>query len=174
MSASVLLYNADGVELMRRVSLHKAWKMIWRGVAQVLEVDEPANDEHLLDIPKSIRLVKYHYAKWKYERTGAVPFSKRGVFIRDNYTCAYCGIQGKNAFYPHKKGDKRARPVVWTVDHVLPKWQKHALTWNNAVSACEDCNQAKGGRSPEEAKMPLLFKPRAVTFEEGFDYTTRM
>lgn len=32
-------------------------------------------------------------------------------------------------------------------------------TWENIVTACEPCNRRKGGRTPEEAGMPLLHKP---------------
>ena len=33
-------------------------------------------------------------------------------------------------------------------------------TWENLVAACKNCNQTKGEKTPEEAKMPLLKKPK--------------
>ena len=35
---------------------------------------------------------------------------------------------------------------------VLWRWD----TWTNVVTACKRCNNAKGGRTPEEANMMLV------------------
>ncbi|MEN9209290.1 MAG: HNH endonuclease, partial [Thermostichus sp. DG02_2_bins_29] len=53
----------------------------------------------------------------------------------------------------------------------LSKGGSHS--WDNVVTACERCNQRKGNRTPEEANMPLLSRPRApihptVAFAEQF------
>ena len=34
-------------------------------------------------------------------------------------------------------------------------------TWTNLVTACRDCNQRKGGHTPEQAGMALLRRPFA-------------
>ena len=46
-----------------------------------------------------------------------------------------------------------------TMDHVLPRSRGGATNWMNAVAAHRDCNRAKGDRTPEEAGMPLLWRP---------------
>lgn len=153
---SVAVYN-PGVdkrgerELLGHVSLHKAMKNIIRGKYRVVkESEDTIGDYH---VPLEVELQRYLYARWKYENKGEVPFSKRGVLRRDNYVCCYCGGYGD------------------TVDHVLPKWEGNAATWNNSVAACFPCNNKKGGRSPEQAGMKRLYQPHTPTFAEAFKWT---
>jgi len=73
-------------------------------------------------------------------------FTERMVlYARDRYLCAYCGDQydGKSL----------------TIDHVVPKSRGGKNTWTNCVTACKPCNIRKGSKSPEEAKMQLLYVP---------------
>ena len=74
-----------------------------------------------------------------------LPYSRRNVLMRDEGTCQYCGCQ-----------------PAWgklTVDHVLPRSRGGQSSWENVVACCRRCNSRKGGRTPEEARMPLLAKP---------------
>lgn len=75
-----------------------------------------------------------------------VPFSRRSLFERDRLRCQYCG--------------RRVRRSDFTVDHVVPRSQGGRNTWDNLVLACVPCNLRKGNRTPEEANMPLLRRPR--------------
>ncbi len=72
-----------------------------------------------------------------------IPLTKREIFRRDGYICQYCGRP-------------TARP---TIDHVVPRQRGGGYTWENLVTACPECNQRKGNRTPEEAHMPLLRRP---------------
>ena len=79
-------------------------------------------------------------------------FTRKNLFLRDDYTCQYCNIQ------------KDARHL--TYDHIIPKaqWDKYpknqtGTKWTNVVSACKKCNNKKGGRTPKQANMPLKQKP---------------
>jgi 5-methylcytosine-specific restriction endonuclease McrA len=65
------------------------------------------------------------------------------VFIRDNFTCQYCGIKTNQL----------------TLDHVLPRYRGGEHTWENMVSACPACNRRKAGRTPTEANMKLAHTP---------------
>ncbi|MBU1722977.1 MAG: HNH endonuclease, partial [Gammaproteobacteria bacterium] len=38
--------------------------------------------------------------------------------------------------------------------------------WTNVVTACKHCNSRKGGRTPEQARMPLLAIPFQPTYAE--------
>jgi HNH endonuclease len=73
------------------------------------------------------------------------PLSNRELFHRDRQICAYCGVE----FTPQRL----------TRDHIKPVSQGGADTWMNVVTACRSCNQRKGGRTPEQARMLLLFAP---------------
>ena len=41
----------------------------------------------------------------------------------------------------------------------MPKSRGGEDTWKNLVAACTSCNNKKGNRTPEEARMPLRRKP---------------
>jgi hypothetical protein len=151
-SGNVVIYNLGGKEELGRVSVQHAIKMVYKNIARIYE-SVPGESFGPFEKPKAIELLKYVYARWKYDRTGEVPFSKRAVLRRDKHLCAYCG--GK----------------ATTVDHIMPKWQGNALTWMNAIAACQPCNHKKGGRSPREAGMKMRFAPRVPSFAEAYAWT---
>jgi 5-methylcytosine-specific restriction endonuclease McrA len=47
-----------------------------------------------------------------------------------------------------------------TIDHVIPRMLGGHTDWENVVAACRECNHRKGGRTPDQANMPLLSVPR--------------
>lgn len=70
-------------------------------------------------------------AAWRLRKT---------ILERDHETCRYCGND-------HYERD-------WLVlDHVIPDGPTDE---ENLVTACRPCNKLKGGRTPDEAGMPLL------------------
>jgi 5-methylcytosine-specific restriction endonuclease McrA len=71
--------------------------------------------------------------------------TKRSIYEREKGQCAYCG-----RWIPF--------PAA-TLDHVLPQSLDGENTWDNLVNCCLRCNQRKGGRTPEQARMKLLFRP---------------
>lgn len=83
-----------------------------------------------------------------------VRFSRKNLFLRDDYTCQYCNT----------KYDK----CKLTYDHVIPKsmWDKRkgdATCWTNIITACTSCNRKKGNRTPTQARMTLLKEPYRPT-----------
>jgi hypothetical protein len=78
-----------------------------------------------------------------------VIFSRKNIFIRDNYTCQYC----------HKQYEMSSL----TYDHVIPKskWTgpSSPTSWTNIVTACTYCNRKKGNKTPKQANMPLIKLP---------------
>lgn len=71
-----------------------------------------------------------------------VKFNRRNIFIRDQYTCQYCG----------------ATPADddLTIDHIIPRSRGGRTTWENVVLACTPCNMKKGSRLPAECGMHPL------------------
>ena len=51
-------------------------------------------------------------------------------------------------------------------DHVTPLFQGGKDLWVNVVTACKRCNNAKAGRTPEQANMELLAIPFIPTHAE--------
>jgi hypothetical protein len=79
-----------------------------------------------------------------YER-GSIPLSNKTLFGRDRNICAYCG----NTF----------KFMQLSRDHIIPKSVGGENKWMNVVTSCMDCNMKKGARTPEQAKMQLLYAP---------------
>jgi hypothetical protein len=73
------------------------------------------------------------------------PLNNRELFHRDRHICAYCGSE--------------MAATRLTRDHIMPVSQGGQDSWMNVVTACRNCNQRKGGRTPEQASMMLLFAP---------------
>ncbi len=67
------------------------------------------------------------------------------LFARDRQLCAYCG--------------KRFLVRELSRDHVVPVSRGGRDSWTNTVTAAESTACRKGGRSPEQAGMPLLYVP---------------
>ena len=82
----------------------------------------------------------------------APPLNNTTLFRRDDHLCLYCG----NKF----KTEDLSR------DHVTPLFQGGKDLWVNVVSACKRCNNAKAGRTPEQANMKLLAIPFVPTHAE--------
>ena len=82
----------------------------------------------------------------------APPLNNRTLFKRDNHVCMYCG----NKF----RSENLSR------DHITPLYQGGKDLWVNVVAACKRCNNAKAGRTPEQAGMELLAIPFIPTHAE--------
>jgi hypothetical protein len=53
-----------------------------------------------------------------------------------------------------------------TRDHITPVSQGGRDVWANVVAACRRCNNHKGGRTPEQARMELIAVPFIPTYAE--------
>ncbi|MFH0879527.1 MAG: HNH endonuclease [Lentisphaerota bacterium] len=78
--------------------------------------------------------------------TKDVKFTRLNVFERDKNVCQYCG--------------KRFDRNDLNIDHVVPRLRGGLTTWTNVVCSCIACNCRKGGRTPEQAGMRLIKKPK--------------
>jgi 5-methylcytosine-specific restriction endonuclease McrA len=136
---AVLVLNQN-YEPLNVCNARRAIVLIDLGKAEVLEVDglvfrSPSREFRVPSVIRLQRLVKRPRPK--------VRLTRREVFVRDQYTCQYCGISAKDL----------------TVDHVIPRHRGGTHIWTNVVSACQHCNHHKGGRSLEEAQMKLKSEP---------------
>jgi 5-methylcytosine-specific restriction endonuclease McrA len=75
-----------------------------------------------------------------------VKFTRHNIFERDHNNCQYCG----------KRFDRREL----NLDHVIPRDRGGTTTWENVVCACIPCNTRKANRTPTEAGMHLIKKPK--------------
>ena len=139
MKERVLVLNQD-FQAVSICTAERAFVLVFLRKAEMVH-DMPARVMRSISsqykFPSIIRL--YNYVRVPYRK---VSLSRANVFRRDNYTCAYCGTHSD-----------------LTIDHINPRSQGGKDTWENLVTACQDCNTRKGNRTPTEARMPMRFKP---------------
>jgi 5-methylcytosine-specific restriction endonuclease McrA len=81
------------------------------------------------------------------------------LFARDQHQCLYCGREFNRQHL--------------TRDHVQPLSRGGRDTWENVVAACFHCNSRKGGRTPQQASMPLLAVPYRPSWVEHLILSNR-
>ncbi len=111
----------------------------WTDLSYILADEKPylASPSIRLVLPEVIKLVHYNGVPKR-----RVAFTRRALFLRDRYSCQYCGAS---------PGSKEL-----TIDHILPMSRGGKTSWENCVLSCVRCNSNKGCRTPDEAGMALL------------------
>jgi len=137
------LVLSQSYEPVARVTWQRAITLLWEGKVEVVEeyADRIVRSVTLeIKVPSIIRFLRGM-------RSGkrAIKFSRENVYMRDGGRCQYCG-------------NNVPRPEA-TYDHVVPRVAGGHTRWENIVICCKTCNQKKGGRTPEQAKMKLLSTP---------------
>ncbi len=97
--------------------------------------------QYAVKVPEVIVLSKYDKVFRKN-----VKLTKRNIYIRDNYKCQYSG--------------KRIPTSEADIDHVIPKSQGGLNSWDNMVVCTKEINRKKGNKTPEQAGLKLIKKPR--------------
>lgn len=150
-------------------NVKRAFTMVYQGIAKVVdeqyktfdfaswaELSVAVNQEHIGLVNRMIRvprvIVLSAYDRMPRRR---VRFNRLNIYTRDNNTCQYCG---------HKLPKRRLN-----LDHVIPRSRGGKSTWENVVCSCFRCNRKKGGRTPQEASMKLIRKPRRPTWTPYMD-----
>jgi 5-methylcytosine-specific restriction endonuclease McrA len=145
----VLLLNAS-YEALGIVGTPRAVRLVWKGSAEVVELDgdRVLRSQHFVfPAPSVIRLIEYIDVRGRQGRSST---KRSRILARDRYRCQYCGARGG--------------PFDLTIDHIVPRSRGGRTAAENLCTACLACNQRKGDRTPEEARMPLLANPAALTF----------
>ena len=125
-----------------RISWQRAITLLFQNKIEILESYE---DRELRSVTFSIKMPSVvRFLQAIRGRRHVVRFSRESVYARDRAECQYQAAPD----CPRKL----SRPQA-TYDHVIPKSQGGKTTWTNIVIACVACNQLKGGRTCEQAKM---------------------
>jgi 5-methylcytosine-specific restriction endonuclease McrA len=141
-------------------SVKRAFALLYQGVARAVDEQYRTFDfeswRHLsieihherlgivdgfIRVPRVLLLSAYERVPRRHVR-----FSRFNIFARDGNTCQYCG--------------QRLPRTDLNLDHVVPRSRGGLSTWENIVCSCHSCNRRKGGRTPEEARMVLVRRPR--------------
>jgi len=92
-------------------------------------------------VPRVILLLMFDHLPKK-----EVKFTRHNIFERDKNTCQYCG--------------RSFERKDLNLDHVIPRDRGGPTTWENIVCSCVDCNTLKANRTPQEAGLRLIRKPK--------------
>jgi len=140
-SGRVLVLNQSYLPLTITTT-KKAVILLFLDKAEVVEINKEKVIRTIKDgfpYPSVIRLKKF--AKLANRK---IDLTRKNVMKRDGMQCQYCGKKHVNL----------------TVDHILPKSRGGKDEWENLTTACNECNNKKGNRTPEEAGMRLLSIPK--------------
>lgn len=151
MDAGRTLLIDNSMQPIKVVSWQEAILLVLKNKAKV--VDEYDNvlihsATQAYKLPSILMLVS------KSKRKRDINFSKKAIYLRDNYTCAYC--------------ENKFKQALLSLDHIIPVCQGGDKSWENIVTACRDCNSKKGGRTPDQAHMTLKFKPYKPSWNPSY------
>lgn len=133
--AQVVWNNADGS--FQTYGFHE-----WRDFSQQSPHPESITSiSFRIRIPRVILLLVFDRVPRK-----EVKFTRHNIFERDRNTCQYCGrvFERKDL----------------NLDHVIPRDRGGPTSWENIVCSCIECNTTKANRTPLEASMRLIRKPK--------------
>ena len=103
-------------------------------------VGEPSKRDCPVCRKDKLRLVTYV----SVPRTVQRKISRRALFARDGWRCAYFGTSAGRL----------------TLDHIVPRSRGGDSVWENVVTSCAPCNLRKGNRLLDEVPMVLHAMPR--------------
>ena len=149
LTRKVLLLNAS-YEALGIVNIPRAVRLVWKGSAETVELDGDRvlrSQRFVFPAPSVIRLIEYIDVRGRQGRSST---KRSRILARDRHRCQYCGMKGG--------------PFELTIDHIIPRSRGGRTAAENLCAACFACNQRKGDRTPEEARMPLLSNPAALTY----------
>lgn len=148
-SSPALVLNAD----FRPLSYFPLSLWSWQEAVKAVFLDRVnivANYEHAVRSPSfEMRLPSVISLKDYVASSRRPAFTRFNVFLRDRFTCQYCGDR-----FPTQE---------LTFDHVMPRSKGGRTTWDNVVAACAKCNLVKGDRTPHAAAMIPLVRPLQPT-----------
>jgi len=150
---SVLLLNTT-YEPLTVLNPRRALKLLFANKAHIVENGHfsVSTVRARIKVPSVIQIT--YYVRKPYSKPR---FSKKAVFMRDSYTCQYCG---------------RHLPKP-TMDHVIPRSKGGKTAWHNVVTACSPCNNKKGDRTIKDAGMRLISQPAEPRYLIQSDFSRK-
>ena len=89
------------------------------------------------------------------------PYTKNNIWARDLGICQYCGVETNH--------DNRSVDHIIPRSHYDPQRYSFALSsYYNVVTCCRPCNLKKRNRTPQQADMVLIRKPKTITRAQAY------
>ena len=109
-----------------------------------------SNYDRVISSPSSSKKLPCVIALISFIKPQSNPsFTRFNVFLRDKFSCQYCGSGQELTF-----------------DHLLPRSKGGQTNWDNVVTACSSCNVKKGGRLLKLSGMTLNQAPFQPSTED--------
>jgi len=141
LNSKVLILN-QSYEPISVCSTKKALLLLFLTKAEIVEERSSSVVRTVRErypFPSVIRLSAYLRVPFR-----KIELSRKNILRRDGFRCQYCGNN---------------HPPL-TVDHIIPRSRGGNDTWENLTCACVRCNNKKGNRTPDEARMRLMSVPK--------------
>jgi 5-methylcytosine-specific restriction endonuclease McrA len=144
-----LVLNAD----FRPLSYYPLSLWSWQETVKAVFLDRvnivSEYDRHVHSPSFEMRLPSVVSLKYYIKPARYPAFTRFNVFLRDRFTCQYCGAKHELTF-----------------DHLIPRCRGGLTQWENVVAACSPCNLRKGSMMPDKAKMWPAQEPYRPTVHE--------
>ncbi|BAR98662.1 HNH endonuclease family protein [Blastochloris viridis] len=143
------MLNAD----FRPLSYYPLSLWSWQDAVRAVFLDRVSvveeYDRYIRSPSFEIRLPSVVSLKTFVRATRQPAFTRFNVFLRDRFSCQYCGTREDLTF-----------------DHLIPRSRGGQTTWGNVVAACSPCNLRKGGQMPGDVGMWPTQMPFAPTVHD--------
>lgn len=147
-----LLLNADGRPMSVAPLSTRSWQEAVEDVLAGKVMVLAQYDAYARSPSRAVQLPSVIATKSYVDLNRPAAFTRLNLFLTTGFRCAFCGI-------------RRATQDL-TFEHLIPRARGGQTGWENILPACVACNQRKGCRTPREANMKPLFKPRRPTVAE--------
>jgi 5-methylcytosine-specific restriction endonuclease McrA len=148
-SRPALVLNAD----FRPLSYYPLSLWGWQDVIKAVFMDRVnivSEYDHFVHSPGfQMRLPSVVSLKTYIQPSRHPAFTRFNVFLRDKFTCQYCGAHDDLTF-----------------DHVIPRSKGGQTEWENVVAACSPCNLRKADKLPNQVNMHPFQKPFSPTVQD--------
>ena len=135
--ASVVHHHVDDFRIFSLMD----WVDFSQSNPPLTEMDTVRTPRTTIRLPRVILLT--HFDKLPCKE---LKLTRNNVFERDRNHCQYCG-----RVFPREE---------LNLDHVIPRDRGGKTTWENIVCSCIECNTHKANRTPQEAGLHLIRKPK--------------
>ena len=123
------------------VSGRRGLVLFLKGKAEILQEHTSytvTSGDDIHPLPIQIRL--YTMVKGRPSTRAPAQLNNRNLFIRDRFTCQYCG---------RRRGELKPKEFL-TRDHIHPRDKGGKDEWGNVVTACNRCNNKKANFTLDE------------------------
>jgi len=120
----------------------KAFYLMFKCKAEVIE---EYDNKYVRSAREKFRVPSVIKVNMVLDKNKNAKFCRENVYLRDDYTCQYCGAFGVE--------------IDLTFDHIIPRSKGGQTNWANIVTACGICNRKKADKTIMEAKMQLINIP---------------